>query len=231
MLSARAAGLQHVVQLVGQFRRQCREIIDEIERVLDLVRDAGGELAERGEFLGLHQAVLRGAQFVERCDSSLVRACTSSNSRDILDRDHRLVGEGLQQLDVMVGERAGLDRASLRSPRSTFRHASEARTACCGSRAARAMSRIAAISASVSRTRKISPLARSLRPSGKLGSGRGNMAFKTRIGCRVGWRERLQVQHAVDEAGTPWSTSASTSRFDAPRWPRTPAARPTANWR
>jgi len=27
----------------------------------------------------------------------------------VLDRDHGLVGKGLQQLDVLVGERAGLD--------------------------------------------------------------------------------------------------------------------------
>ena len=57
--------LEHVIQFIGQFRRQRREIIDEIERVLDLVRDARGELAERGELFGLDQAVLRGAQIVE----------------------------------------------------------------------------------------------------------------------------------------------------------------------
>ena len=30
---------------------------------------------------------------------------------DVLDRDHGLVGEGLQQLDMMRGERAGLRHA------------------------------------------------------------------------------------------------------------------------
>ena len=73
--------LQHLVQLVGQFRRECCEIVDEVQRVLDLVGDACGELAKRGEFLGLDQAVLCGAQFLERADSSLVRCSTSSNSR------------------------------------------------------------------------------------------------------------------------------------------------------
>ena len=58
--------MSSVVQFVGQFRRQRREIIDEIERVLDLVRDARGELAERGEFLGLHQPILRGLQIAQR---------------------------------------------------------------------------------------------------------------------------------------------------------------------
>ena len=58
--------LERVIQLVGQFRRQRREIIDEIERVLDLVRDAGGELTERGEFFGLDQAILRRLQITQR---------------------------------------------------------------------------------------------------------------------------------------------------------------------
>ena len=53
------------------------EIVDEIERVLDLVRDAGGELAERGELLGLDQAVLRGAQILERAR----RAPASASAR------------------------------------------------------------------------------------------------------------------------------------------------------
>jgi len=39
---------EHVTQLIGQFRRERGEIIHEIQRVLDLVRDACGELAERG---------------------------------------------------------------------------------------------------------------------------------------------------------------------------------------
>ena len=74
-------GLEHLVQFVGQFDRERREIVDEIERVLDLVGDAGGELAERGQLLGLDQPVLCGAQVLERRDSSRVRASTSSNSR------------------------------------------------------------------------------------------------------------------------------------------------------
>jgi hypothetical protein len=46
--------LEHIIELIGQFRRQRGEIINKIERVLDLVCDAGGELAERGQFFGLH---------------------------------------------------------------------------------------------------------------------------------------------------------------------------------
>ena len=57
---------QGVLQFVDQFAGDAREIVDEIERVLDLVRDAGGELTERGELFGLHQAVLCGAQVLQR---------------------------------------------------------------------------------------------------------------------------------------------------------------------
>ena len=43
-------------------------------------------------------------------------ACTSSNSRDVLDGDHGLVGEGLQQLNVVVGESAGPTRVTAMNP-------------------------------------------------------------------------------------------------------------------
>ena len=58
--------LERILQFVDQLDGNRREVVDEIERVLDLVGDAGGELAERGELLGLHQAVLRGPQFLQR---------------------------------------------------------------------------------------------------------------------------------------------------------------------
>ena len=47
---------------------------------------------------------------------SRVLACTSSNSSHVLDRDHGLVGEGLQKLDVLLGELAGSLRAMLIQP-------------------------------------------------------------------------------------------------------------------
>ena len=65
-----------------QLARQRREIVDEIERVLDFVRDAGGELAERGELLRLDEAVLRLAQVVERGGELLASGpAPRSNSR------------------------------------------------------------------------------------------------------------------------------------------------------
>ena len=39
-------------------------------------------------------------------DSSSVRAWTSSKRRDVLDRDHRLVGERLDQFNLLLRERA-----------------------------------------------------------------------------------------------------------------------------
>ncbi len=50
-----------LVQFVQQIDRQLGKIVDEVERVLDLVRDAGGELTERGHLLRLHQPILRAA--------------------------------------------------------------------------------------------------------------------------------------------------------------------------
>ena len=54
-------------QFLQQFARQVGEVIDEVERVLDLVRDAGGQLAERGHLLRLDQPVLGAAQIGECC--------------------------------------------------------------------------------------------------------------------------------------------------------------------
>ena len=60
--------------------------------------DAGGELAERSELLGLHQAVLRGAQLVEGSRNFPGTFLNLLEQTDILDRDHGLVGEGLDPL-------------------------------------------------------------------------------------------------------------------------------------
>ncbi len=96
------------VQLVGQFGGERGKIVDEVERVLDLVGDAGRELAERGQLLGLDQPVLRGAQIVERF-GKLPRAILHLvEQAGVLDRDHGLVGEGLEQVDRLVRELTSL---------------------------------------------------------------------------------------------------------------------------
>ena len=48
---------------------------------------------------------------LQRFLRSRVLACTSSNSRDVPNRDHGLVGESLQQRDLLVAERAHFDPA------------------------------------------------------------------------------------------------------------------------
>ena len=61
-LAVEVDAAKRLPQFVDEFDRDGREIIDEIERVLDLVRDASGQLAERGKLLRLDKAVLRGSQ-------------------------------------------------------------------------------------------------------------------------------------------------------------------------
>ena len=55
-----------LLQFVEQLDRKRGEIIDEVERVLDLVRNPGGQLAERGHLLGLDQVGLGRLQIVQR---------------------------------------------------------------------------------------------------------------------------------------------------------------------
>ena len=99
--------LEHVVEFVGQFRRKRGEIVDEIERVLDFVRDPSRELAERSQFLGLHQAVLRVAQVVEGLRELSSALLDFLEQLDIGNRDDRLISKGLKKLDMMLGELAG----------------------------------------------------------------------------------------------------------------------------
>src|SRR5882757_306403 len=66
--------------------------------------DAGGELAERSEFLGLHQAILRGAQLIERERQFPGPLLNLAKQSRILDRDDGLVGKGSDQIDLLVGE-------------------------------------------------------------------------------------------------------------------------------
>src|SRR5262245_59592232 len=53
-------------QFINQFDRDAGKIVDEIERVLDLVRDTGGKLTKGSELLRLDETVLCGSQVFER---------------------------------------------------------------------------------------------------------------------------------------------------------------------
>ena len=61
------------------------------------MRDAGGELAERGHLLRLHQPVLGAAQIGQRGLGGGARAAGFLEQPRVLDREHGLSGEGLQQ--------------------------------------------------------------------------------------------------------------------------------------
>ncbi len=99
---------QRLFQFVDQLDGNAREIVDEIERVFDLVRNAGGELAERGKLLGLHKAVLRGAQIVQRLAQIVGALAQFIEQSRVLDGDDGLRGEVSDELDLFVGERANL---------------------------------------------------------------------------------------------------------------------------
>ena len=74
ILIAQTRVLQCVLQLIEEFGGDPREIIDEVKRILDLMRDAGGELTERGELLCLDQPILCGPQSSSDFANSRVRA-------------------------------------------------------------------------------------------------------------------------------------------------------------
>ena len=95
---------ERLPQFVDEFDRDGREIVDEIERVLDFVGDAGGQLAERGELLRLHQPVLRGPQILQRFRQIGRALAQFVQQPRVLDRDDGLSGEVLHQLDLLVGE-------------------------------------------------------------------------------------------------------------------------------
>ena len=83
-------GRGRLLQLVEQLAREAGEVVDEVQRVLDLVRDAGGELAERGHLLGLDQVGLG-------CLQPLQRIAQLGEQPHVLDGDDRLRRKGFEQ--------------------------------------------------------------------------------------------------------------------------------------
>src|ERR1700730_2725202 len=62
----RSAAAVPAIEAARSRSKQSREIVDEIERVLDLMRDAGGQLAECSHFLRLDQTGLCRLQIAQR---------------------------------------------------------------------------------------------------------------------------------------------------------------------
>ena len=75
------------------------------------MRDAGGELAERGELLGLDQAVLRGAQILERLRQFARARLHLSNRRTFSIAITAWSAKVCDKLDLLVGEGPQLVRA------------------------------------------------------------------------------------------------------------------------
>ena len=99
LLDAGQHGRRDLLQLVQQLDREAGEVVDEVQRVLDLVSDAGGELAERGHLLGLDQVGLGRLQ-------ALQRVAQLGEQPHVLDGDHRLRREGFEQFDLVRRERS-----------------------------------------------------------------------------------------------------------------------------
>ena len=98
----RCAPAERLPQFIDELDRDGREIVDEIERVLDLVRDAGGQLAQRGKLLSLDQTVLRSPQILQRFRQFAGASLHAFEQPHVLDRDHRLVSECRQQFDLLI---------------------------------------------------------------------------------------------------------------------------------
>ena len=91
-------------QFVYEFDRDGREIVDKIERVLDLVRDTGGQLAQRRKLLRLDQAVLGSAEVLQRFRQFARSGLNTLEQSHVLDRDRGLVGKGRNQFNLFIGE-------------------------------------------------------------------------------------------------------------------------------
>jgi hypothetical protein len=97
--------LRHPLELagIGQAAGQHLGLAhDGRERVVDLVRDAGDELADRGQLARLQELLLCRLELVELGVQLGVEA-------GILQREGGVVGEGLGEMDLVVGEAAALD--------------------------------------------------------------------------------------------------------------------------
>ena len=68
------------------------------------MRDAGGELTERGELLRLDEAVLRGAEVLQRLRQFARTGLNAFEQAHVLDCNRGLVSERRCQLNLFIGE-------------------------------------------------------------------------------------------------------------------------------
>ena len=166
--------------------------------------------------------------------SSAVRASQLLEQPHVLDGDHRLVGEGLEQRDLLVGERPGLVRGRRRSTpiglpsRSigTARHAAEA--------AAPSAASCVAYSGSASTSGMCDDArasgSRARRHVSRLGAHREDRRSDRSMPPGSRSCERDQVDQLAVEREDDRRARRRTARSALARWCRTPAARRSASW-
>ena len=108
LLLIRRRRADRILQLIDELDRKRGEVVDEVQRVLDLVRDAGGQLAKRGELLGLDQPLLRGSELLQRFRQFPGSRLDILEQAGVLDRDDGLSGKSLEEIDRRVRKRARL---------------------------------------------------------------------------------------------------------------------------
>ena len=86
-------GFQLFLEVLEQFARNIGEVVDEVQRVLDFVRDARGQLTEGGQLLLHHHLVLRLFQVLEGLGQFLVLSLDAG--REFLDQVEALHLEGV----------------------------------------------------------------------------------------------------------------------------------------
>ena len=71
---------------------------------VEFVSDARHQPSQRGQLFGLYEAVLRGAEILERLRQLPCALLDLGEQPRVLDGDHRLTGEGFQELDLRLGK-------------------------------------------------------------------------------------------------------------------------------
>ena len=106
-----------VPQLLQQLAGELGKVVHKIERVLDLVGDAGGELAQGRHLLGVDQIGLRLFQLLVRHPQVALAPALLLEQLGIAHGERRLGGESLDQTDDLLGEFARLAASEDESPR------------------------------------------------------------------------------------------------------------------
>ncbi len=106
-----------VPQLLQQLAREFGKVVHKVERVLDLVGDAGGELAQGRHLLGMDQIGLRLFQLLMRDAQVALAPALLVEQLGVAHGERRLGGKGLDQADDLLGEFARLAARDDESPR------------------------------------------------------------------------------------------------------------------